>query len=435
MACCHHPLHPKDPTHAHHHPLFLTVFALHAEILTVPGEAKETTEARAYQAAVLNAKREALLRSSVWLDYTAALKARHDESRDTFDETLTTETVEKSSGVVRLNKIVDKDIRPEGTDTRVILRAVCDVDHDVITTNGEVAQKLNALDEIVARNSAKNKKLVALINNALEAEKHDDAETAQHIEALRAVNAKHADLITQLFDEIHTLEARGTMLASTQRQKEKIEQKIEIIVKQDNTPLYAALGVLALFIFLFFLYLLRKKAPTLDMIADTARVSDKIKLSAPARVFTPGDKLYVDIEHRLDKEMYVYLIDINSREGTTLLYPAPHNQNRLSPNKRYKLPDDIGLDVVPPFGKDIVKAILCEVPLELPTISREAPSIIFADSRGFSNPNIEKMQNEVAQKSTVSDKDVIAFFRGEASKKGVAVYEANIAIETREAKA
>ena len=419
-------------------PLLLTAFALHAETLTVPGEAKESTEALAYQAAVLNAKREALLRSSVWLDYTAALKARHDESRDTFDETLTTETIERSSGVVRLDKVVDKRIEPEGASYHVILRAVCVVDHDFITTNSEVAQKLDDLDAVVEKNSEKNKKLTALIKAAVDAEKRNDAEADRHIADLRAVNTKHADLIETLYDEIRTLKARGTMLASTQRKKEKIEKKIEIIeivVKQDNTPLYAALGVLALFILLFFLYLLRKKAPTLEMIADTARVSDKIKLSAPARVFSPGDKLRVTFEHTLGKEMYAYLVDINLRGETTLLYPAPHNNNRLASGTRYTLPDDIGLDVVPPFGKDVIKALLCEVPLNLPDLSPDEPSIVFADSRGFSNPNIEAIQTELADKPKISDKDVIAFFRGEAKKHGAALYEASVAIETREAKA
>jgi len=131
----------------------------------------------------------------------------------------------------------------------------------------------------------------------------------------------------------------------------------------------------------------------------------------------------------LPTEKYIYIVDINSRNKTTLIYPSPIDNNRISPNSNQKLPE---IDVVPPYGKDILKIIASPIPLKIPKVVYGGKSDVFSDSRGFSNPNIENVERELAEKDRVSDRDIIAHFRGQALLKGFQLSENYIKLETRE---
>jgi hypothetical protein len=172
-----------------------------------------------------------------------------------------------------------------------------------------------------------------------------------------------------------------------------------------------------------------KTEEILKRLETLERATVNSTISTEKRVFHRGEKALINFSHSLEKDNYLYIVAINNRDETNLIYPAPTDQNLTQPNSQRSLPE---IEVVPPFGRDILKIIASPLPLQVPKVVYGEKSKIFSNSRGFSNPKIANIEKELANRSEISDKDIIAHFRGQALNGGFTIYENHIELETRE---
>jgi hypothetical protein len=146
-----------------------------------------------------------------------------------------------------------------------------------------------------------------------------------------------------------------------------------------------------------------------------------------SKILTSKEKLRATVFHKFKTEMYLYIVNLNSENRVEFLYPTSKDNNLIPPNRTLSTPD---FDITQPFGKDIFKVIASPLPLEIPKIAYKS-SKIFADSRGFKNPEIESIQKELAESSEVSNMDIIGHFRGQALKNNFKLYENFVELETK----
>jgi hypothetical protein len=207
---------------------------------------------------------------------------------------------------------------------------------------------------------------------------------------------------------------------------EKLSHRVSLLEELMRYIFYILGGIGLILIFLLFR---RSETVTIQKVADIGTADKRVILKTAKKLYRKGEKLLIEFSHKLPSENYIYIIDINSRNETTLLYPAPTDNSLLMPNSLQKLPE---IEVVPPYGKDILKIIASPIPLKVPKIVYGTESRVFSDSRGFQNPNIATIETDLAEKSEISDKDIIAHFRGQALSKGFQLSENYIELETRE---
>jgi len=207
---------------------------------------------------------------------------------------------------------------------------------------------------------------------------------------------------------------------------DSLEKRVSILEKYQNY-IFSALGGIGLI--LIFLLFRKPKQITIEKIADISVVSKKIKISTSKKVYFQNEKLEIEFSNHLEKEMFFYIIDINMRDETTLIYPSKKDNNLLSKNSSRKLGK---IEIVSPFGKDILKIIASPVKLKIPKIIYEKKSKVFDNNRGFANPEIEKIEQNLADETEISDRDILAHFRGQALNGKFTIFENFVEVETRE---
>jgi hypothetical protein len=216
-----------------------------------------------------------------------------------------------------------------------------------------------------------------------------------------------------------------TSLGALYSDVSKLQSQISLLEKLQEY-IFIILGFFGLII----IYLLfRRQKDEIHEIADISIRDKRVKIFSKKRKYKIGETLEIDFQHSFSSEMYIYIIDINNRDDTTFLFPTRIDNNRLLPNSKRHLER---IEVVPPFGQDILKIIASPIPLEIPEIVYRGDSQVFADKRGFKNPNIGNIERDLANQTSVSDRDIIAHFRGQALKGGFQLFENFVELETSE---
>ena len=328
---------------------------------------------------------------------------------------------------------------------------VCKVENEAISKTEEILQRVerlenreNSIFEKIAnlenqiQNLPKDSEQVEGLKREIESlkievEKFPKVENLYYTisQNYKTTNLRISKLFTNLESEIESLESLQkeeiskfeNRFATISQNISNLESRVSILERYQKY-IFLTLSIFGVVILL----LLFRRGVTIEKIADISTVSDKVEISTEKKIYYKNEKLKIDFANRLDREMYFYIIDINMRDETTLLYPAQNDNNLLLPNSKRELPE---IDVVPPFGRDILKIIASPLKLEIPKIIYGKKSRVFKDSRGFSNPNIDKIEMEIAEESIVSDKDILAHFRGQALKSGFTLFENYIEVETR----
>jgi hypothetical protein len=180
---------------------------------------------------------------------------------------------------------------------------------------------------------------------------------------------------------------------------ENLESRVSILEKY-QIYIFSALALL-FFLILFLLF--RKRDSETEKIADIHTIDNRVKIELNSKILTSKEKLRATVFHKFKTEMYLYIVNLNSENRVEFLYPTSKDNNLIPPNRTLSTPD---FDITQPFGKDIFKVIASPLPLEIPKIAYKS-SKIFADSRGFKNPEIESIQKELAESSEVSNMDII----------------------------
>jgi hypothetical protein len=206
----------------------------------------------------------------------------------------------------------------------------------------------------------------------------------------------------------------------------KLSSRVSILEKFQNY-IFILLGIFGLGI-LFLIFRTFKK-DEIHKIADISVIDKRVEIDSKKRKYRKGEELEISFWHKFESEMYIYIVDINNRDETTFLFPTRIDNNRLFPNRKRQLER---IEVVPPFGMDILKIIASPIPLEIPEIIYEKESQIFKDKRGFQNPNIAEIETGLANQTSISDRDIIGHFRGQALKGGFVLFENFIELETKE---
>ncbi|EJF06251.1 hypothetical protein ThvES_00016790 [Thiovulum sp. ES] len=206
----------------------------------------------------------------------------------------------------------------------------------------------------------------------------------------------------------------------------KLGSRVSILEKFQNY-IFILLGVFGFGI--LFLFFRTSKKDEIHKIADISVRDKRVQISSAKRKYQKGEALEITFWHKFESEMYIYIVDINNRDETTFLFPTRIDNNRLFPNRKRQLER---IEVVPPFGMDILKIIASPIPLEIPEIIYEKESQIFKDKRGFQNPNIAEIETGLANQTSISDRDIIGHFRGQALKGGFVLFENFIELETKE---
>lgn len=135
--------------------------------------------------------------------------------------------------------------------------------------------------------------------------------------------------------------------------------------------------------------------------------------------------------------LYIYLYDIDPTGNVTRLFPnTPEQENQLfQAGKLYTYPDGqdgVELEVNPPFGKDVIKVFASSKPLPLPEFDESAPLKGYDGETRAIKVKRKEIQEELATVRSIHPKDLVDYYRGVATEKGVSLHENSIFIETRE---
>lgn len=135
------------------------------------------------------------------------------------------------------------------------------------------------------------------------------------------------------------------------------------------------------------------------------------------------------------KPLYIYVYNINPKDGATLLFPKKGEaESQRRPGINHLIPDDNDtweIKVEPPYGTDAVKVFASEKRLPIPYISDQTASRSFTSNGTRALASREKVQTELAVQKSINGSDLVDYYKGVAGGMKVPLYEATVYIETR----
>jgi hypothetical protein len=137
-------------------------------------------------------------------------------------------------------------------------------------------------------------------------------------------------------------------------------------------------------------------------------------------IFYTGQTVKIFLTSALDKEFYLYILNIDSENKVTLLFPSGKDNNLIQPHLKYTFPNETGFVVEPPYGEDRLKFILSDRPLE--SIETKYKT------KGLYNPVIKESNFVILEK----EKDLLARIRNEAYSRDLEIIEEYLIITTKD---
>jgi|GEM_PF-1797444 len=136
---------------------------------------------------------------------------------------------------------------------------------------------------------------------------------------------------------------------------------------------------------------------------------------------------------QVKKPLYVSIFSVNAEGQVERLFPGPGDNDRLKPRQIYTIPgfsETWHIQVKPPFGTDIVKIFASEARLKQPEFERAVTSLSFTEkTRSVAR---DRIQLQLADKQVIHPFDLVDFFRGQAKKRGILLYEDSVFVKTRD---
>ena len=175
-----------------------------------------------------------------------------------------------------------------------------------------------------------------------------------------------------------------------------------------------------------------------DLADATSETKDRnaVKISSTRGgdfpVYSKGEKITFHIQ--VAKPLYVYVYDINSKDGISLLYESATNHRRLDPGRLYTIPseeDEFDFEVEEPFGTDAVKIFASNVELPVPEL---IPNVTSRSYEGNVRAIVRKrkeIQKKLSTMKSINPKDLVDYFRGTAEKFDAKLYEDSLLLETK----
>ena len=135
------------------------------------------------------------------------------------------------------------------------------------------------------------------------------------------------------------------------------------------------------------------------------------------------------------KPLYLYVYNFTVKDDVTLLYPyeIDSNQSPTIPGSPLAIPDetdDFELEVLPPFGMDVIKVFASPVKLPIPKLNSNIPTTSFSDGVRAIGKKRKKIQQQLSIKKSINPNDLVDYYRGLSGQLGVDVFEDSLIIET-----
>jgi len=134
------------------------------------------------------------------------------------------------------------------------------------------------------------------------------------------------------------------------------------------------------------------------------------------------------------KPLYIYVYNINPKDGAALLFPKKgESESQRRPGINHLIPDDNDtweIKVEPPYGTDAVKVFASEKKLPIPLISDQTASRSFRSGGTRALKRVE-VQAELAVQKAINGRDLVDYYKGVAAQMKAPLYEATVYIETR----
>lgn len=183
-----------------------------------------------------------------------------------------------------------------------------------------------------------------------------------------------------------------------------------------------------------------KAAQKIAVISDvqTEESGGAVKISTTRgsryQVYYEKEKIRFDI--LVSRPLYVYAYNINSQGEVFLLHPGENEKHVVfQPGSTHTIPaqNDSWIEVEPPFGAEQVKVFAAERPIALPALSDAVQSRGFTGEGDMRKRTMKRhdAQKAIATQETINPYDLVDYFRGQASRQGLKLYEDSIFVETR----
>jgi len=174
-------------------------------------------------------------------------------------------------------------------------------------------------------------------------------------------------------------------------------------------------------------------------LADTAtekKDRNAVKISSTRGgdfpVYYKGEKIKFHIQ--VAKPLYVYVYDINSKDGVSPLYESTSDHRRLEPGRIYTIPseeDEFDFEVEEPFGTDAVKIFASNVELPVPELTQKVRSRSYEGNVRAIVRKRKQIQTQLSTMENINPKDLVDYFRGAAKKFDAKLYEDSLLLETK----
>lgn len=136
------------------------------------------------------------------------------------------------------------------------------------------------------------------------------------------------------------------------------------------------------------------------------------------------------------RPLYLYIYNFTSRGDVGLLYPyeVDSRQSPTIPGTLLAIPDETDnfeLEVIPPFGMDVIKVFASPVKLPIPRLNNQVPSKSFSSGVRAIGKRRKQIQQELSLVHTINPEDLIDYYRGVADQHDVKVFEDSLIVETK----